>query len=125
MKHLKKLALLLFAILSLQSQVDCTPMNTVTTSECSIAVDNSPANGPITVIGDILRFSSQERGKLKAAWVTDQENNLIYFNIRINILNHDVVFDVNLSDICSGGGIYRAYSVTGRELSMYEFTYQN
>jgi len=121
----KKILFFLTAFLTLQLQADCTPVKTVTTSECSTTIDNSPVNGPITVIGDILRFGPQERGKLKAVWVTDQENNLIYFNIRINILNHDVVFDINLSNICSGEGVYRAYSIAARQLSIYEFAYQN
>jgi len=130
MKHLKRLALLLFAILSLQSQTDCAPVNIVNTSEFGITLDNpisvfeAPADGgSITVEGDILRVEPEVGDKLYVVIILNKQGRPIYLNVQRNGLNNEGTFEVKLDNICKTDKTYRAFAITSGGMTRLRFTY--
>jgi len=130
MKHLKKLVMVLFAIVALQSQADCAPMNTVTTSEFGVMFDNpypvfkAPANGgSITVIGDVLKVEPEKGDTLLELTIFNEQDRLVYSNNQLGDLGREDAFEVILSSICKVGNTYCVSATTSGGTTSFEFTY--
>jgi len=129
MTHLKRLALLFFAILFLQSQADCAPMNTVNTSEFGITFDSpisvfqAPTSGSISAESDVLRIQPEEGDELYVVVVLDEQGRPVYLNAQIDGLDSDDSFEIKLDGICKTGKTYRAFAITSGGVARLKFTY--
>jgi len=122
--------IVLVAILASHSQINCTPINTVTTSELGVTSDNSLAaveaplgGGSITVEGDILRVEPEVGDKLYVVIILNKQGRPIYLNVQRNGLNNEGTFEVKLDNICKTDKTYRAFAITSGGMTRLRFTY--
>lgn len=130
MAILRILMVVLVTILASHSQINCTPINTVTTSERGVTIDNPLATveaplggGSITVEGDILRVEPEVGDKLYVVIILNKQGRPIYLNVQRNGLDNEGTFEIRLDNICKADKTYRAFAITSGGMARLRFTY--
>jgi len=129
MAILRILMVVLVTILASHSQINCTPINTVTTSEQGVTIDNplaaeAPAEGgSITVAGDVLRVEPETGDKLYVVVILNKQGHPVYFNAQANGMGNENSFEVQLASICNANKKYRAFAITSGGIARLKFTY--